>query len=811
MLLTGNVIRVHEDCMMVIPGESAEASQSALKKMKPTEPAVVSPTLPMLALEPFSTTTLAMDPEFRLAHQLDIDARAVGSNATGGVIFLRHWEKHRIVLAHGPVQDTLARFITRALPHARKEHSVTFWDGAVEIEWETLLVACPAKTILFEPLRKHIKCLIGEHGCQLNADVTWNVTSALACAAVALQCHPGAIMLLDNGILLKSDDFLFEFDKTEFQIAFRMIAPSYVPAQVEASQEDSGLRPVDASCVRLYARHPNRKVVRSCMATMSSKVNVFVDIASSTSWRMVLKGQFLPDQVTIHDLVAMGCQSFEVEWDTMAPWRSVCVSLDQAHFHYGSALFHQLHPDVPCVKRWVRSPFKAKPDVLAVPHDVAVVQLGASFLSHTRINTSILCLCGSHVIHPVATIADVPEAELLSFRLCPLKGGAKRNGMDETLTSVLLDHGVPKEAVQARVRIIKDKCNPESLKDALQDADKLWPRLKEVANDARVRLVTSQELADWKKASAQKPPPSVNNRPTKKVKISGPEIRADLIDVSMEHFKVDEASPTFLEKDRFGPDQEGLAIMNASEARLAMKQQVLSCGALAILVVGSDLNGFSDPIQIPAHWKRDGAPLALRAVLLNFGDKPVEYCAAVPVLQVAQVEATVIEFCIAQKFTPTWPDTAIPLNYLGKQVTILRDQISCPFGLSDALVMTRCGHQKAVMWKGYIKVADALLDQVLAKSGVAGVFFTPKGADHRADGRFVPIPLTAGSLDDALSKAALCEHGLGIALRGDKFAVRTRREHADEVRKIVSPDATYVEVPSISDDECLYILKNVPG
>ena len=151
------------------------------------------------------------------------------------------------------------------------------------------------------------------------------------------------------------------------------------------------------------------------------------------------------------------------------------------------------------------------------------------------------------------------------------------HGLDEALTSALLDHGVPKEAVQARVRIIKDKCNPESLKDALQDADKFWPRLKEVANDARVRLVTSQELADWKKTSAQKPPASVNNRPTKKVKFSGPEVRADLIDVSMEHFKV---------------GQEGLAIMNASEARLAMKQQVRSCGALAILVVGSDLKAF---------------------------------------------------------------------------------------------------------------------------------------------------------------------------------------------------------------------------
>lgn len=32
MLLTGNVIRVQDNCMMVVPGDSAEASQSALKK-----------------------------------------------------------------------------------------------------------------------------------------------------------------------------------------------------------------------------------------------------------------------------------------------------------------------------------------------------------------------------------------------------------------------------------------------------------------------------------------------------------------------------------------------------------------------------------------------------------------------------------------------------------------------------------------------------------------------------------------------------------------------------------------------------------
>ena len=88
----------------------------------------------------------------------------------------------------------------------------------------------------------------------------------------------------------------------------------------------------------------------------------------------------------------------------------------------------------------------------------------------------------------------------------------------------------------------------------------------------------------------------------------GKDVKPELIDVSMEHFSVDGVRPVLLPKDSFGPDQEGLTIMVASEARLTSKQLVRSCGALAILVVGSDLCGFADPIQIPANWKQDHLP-----------------------------------------------------------------------------------------------------------------------------------------------------------------------------------------------------------
>lgn len=319
------------------------------------------------------------------------------------------------------------------------------------------------------PIKKAYTCVLDqENGCQVKADVTWTVNGALACVAISLQSQPEVLLLYENGFALKHEDYLFKLESSELQIKFRMVSPGYdVPAQVDAAQEDAGLRPVDASCLRAFARHPNRKVLRARVTTLTSTCGdivraLFQDMITITSWRVVVQRSYRSETNLVQRFWASGIYKFDIEWGTMAPWRITCINLDRSQCHIGSALFHHVNPGGGCVKRWVRSPFKGKAEVIAIPKDIAVGQLGPSFLAHTRINSSLLCLRGPTILDPITDLESVPETEILSFRLCPLKGGAKqKHGLGDVLTSALLDHGV--------VKLIRERCDIDKLRPVAED------------------------------------------------------------------------------------------------------------------------------------------------------------------------------------------------------------------------------------------------------------------------------------------------------------------------------------------------------
>ena len=45
------------------------------------------------------------------------------------------------------------------------------------------------------------------------------------------------------------------------------------------------------------------------------------DVAAAVSWRIVIKGLYHDEQTPIERLLRDQISSFEIEWDTMAPWR----------------------------------------------------------------------------------------------------------------------------------------------------------------------------------------------------------------------------------------------------------------------------------------------------------------------------------------------------------------------------------------------------------------------------------------------------------------------------------------------------------
>lgn len=228
--------------------------------------------------------------------------------------------------------------------------------------------------------------------------------------------------------------------------------------------------------------------------------------------------------------------------------------------------------------------------------------------------------------------------------------------------------------------------------------------------------------------------------------------------------------------------------MTAHEARICLRQKIRSSGGLAILVVGKQATSVDPCITVPAHWKKNGEPTVLKAALANFGDKTISFQPQMPTLDVPKIEATAVEFSIIRKHTAAWADTSLPLNYIGKHVTVLRGPNLLSYWALKTFGDNRlpCPHSKATAWRGFFKVADcwttSLSSQVLLAS-----FSHPKVLITRpTPASFLcPWPLAHWRMHG--SALLIVSISPGVALSGDKFAIRCKREHADQVSLHLMP------------------------
>ena len=119
--------------------------------------------------------------------------------------------------------------------------------------------------------------------------------------------------------------------------------------------------------------------------------------------------------------------------------------------------------------------------------------------------------------------------------------------------------------------------------------------------------------------------------------------------------------------------------------------------------------------------------------------------------------------------------------------------------------------READLWHGFVRISDAILDSVLARSGISGIYITPKGIDKRPDERYAIVIIPSSNHDDALKRVKNCEKSLGLARLKDQYAVRCRKENLNTVRNAILPESAYVDMGTFASDDTLWILKNVPS
>ena len=779
----------------------------------------VPPTIPFTAVEgdesdpesPVGTKPFVRKPLFIQVNDPRCHAAFHGLGCNSMVV-LEHVEKNWVMFVNVQPRDVVATAIKKGLPHAMPEHFVSLRidDHAVEWTQMQMIEKKPVQTLVFDPMYVKVKCHEESLHIDLSfmSDVTWTGKTALAFCAREVGCSPDAVSLFHGNVHIPDTSFLAGYETTDFIMKFKACMPAYVSWEPHASQvRDLGFLPSGQE-VRWFARHPNRKVVRTCSIEQDAAVcklvqMLFPELHANTPWTVYDGGQEIDVYAKVGSL-----KHVEIQWNGARPFPITSVMRLSWNQELDTPMTQaKVRDDYEVFA--IRSPHKVRVQELKCPVSVTIGEAAASFLALSKVQTSVLCMQNGMVLDPALKFRDVSREMVLDFRVCPLMGGAK-DKMDPVKTklkSMLVERGVPEEVVGERVAGLMAKVSHDKL-SAVGDAQDstTWRTVKEIASAAQYRLITPAELKMFQqKARKNKPSAETGDKKAKKFT---PEAHA--IQVDPTHVHADGQPVALIEPSRFGLDQTGLCIVTPSEAKQCLQCGAKSCDPLALLVVGEGVQNFGKPFSLPAHLV-NGSPVVVRACLLQCGDVHIEFRLQLPMAEVTQMESTVIEFGIHKKYVRNWQDTTVPLHYVGVHVPALRgNNLLAVWSVKAWLDNKVVHHSQADHWHGYFRIADCLLPQVLMRSGAAGIFLNPKTAERKHDPRFTTVALPAKQLTEVAAKADACANALGVVKMGEGFAIRCRREDAAGIRAQLLPESAFVEMTAVPQDKCLYVARNVP-
>ena len=341
----------------------------------------------------------------------------------GGIMFFKHFQNNWLMVIHGSVDEKLGSYVCRALPHATISHFLAFQCRGKEVLWDEVLTFAPPATVTFQPQEISVNCALpGESQVTLNADVTWTIRTVLAFLGAHLKCNVDALRVYFQGLPINECDFVTEFKDPNFQVQFKACQPGYTALSLNhETTKEAGMIPAHNGCIRFVAKHPAHKIMRSTCVTAPASIasvvrTLFPDLCASVTWTVHVQGvPVSPDaQVNVDT-------EFVIEWDCFKPLAPTHVIAASFSLPVDSAQTQMKFHNSP--QRWIRSPFRAKAQILRTREDVPVMQIAASFVSHAQLDITLTCHLGSRVIDPTTILKDISTEEVICFKIAPLLGG----------------------------------------------------------------------------------------------------------------------------------------------------------------------------------------------------------------------------------------------------------------------------------------------------------------------------------------------------------------------------------------------------
>ncbi|CAK9075782.1 Reverse transcriptase domain-containing protein [Durusdinium trenchii] len=408
------------------------------KRLRSAQSIEISPTVPFSCVEEASEMRGLDDAaDFLCPYSIWSNLRIPIDECKGGIVVLKHCNKAWCICVHGSPSDTVGVFVQTALPLSSKEDFVKFQRRGVEVVWEDRIEAVPVSEIVFWPkvVTVNVFCSRPERIWQVKVDVTWKVQTLISFLAGSIGVPDESVLIQVKNSFPPGGSFLQACEGDKFELRFLMQTPMQVQPLARHGDRDLGLRTVDNGHVRIFARHPNHKLICTVNVRLTEECasvipQLFPDMCQTHAWTCGrAKGEEVAKD-TIEMLLDGGNDCFFVAWDTLAPYRRTAVKIVMTKHEAGSELFLQAFPDLPTTQRWIRSPWNIQACLLMVPAHIELGEIGASFIAGSQMNTSMTVHCGSTLFDPLIKAHDVGLADTISFKIAPLKGGAFKVGPD---------------------------------------------------------------------------------------------------------------------------------------------------------------------------------------------------------------------------------------------------------------------------------------------------------------------------------------------------------------------------------------------
>ena len=389
--------------------------------------------------------------------------------------------------------------------------------------------------------------------------------------------------------------------------------------------------------------------------------------------------------------------------------------------------------------------------------------------------------------------------------------GGMPSSIDDQLSELLRNHGVPSEALSERVNLVTEKVGKPKIIQAMR-ASRPWSELKAICNamTPKLQLVLPHELADVIRTRV-----SQSNNFGDKSKKLGKQVKT--VNPIILH-PADLTIPKGIFKQ--GNDQElqqlsvheinseacGVVLMSIQDAGpyLRLVKPITKYG-LAILLLEHDHPSCADlgsVLRFPCRFEKTGEPILISARMIQIGNMSVTRNLPQHQTCVDEVETNVVRAVLFRdEISGNWHDIVEkPVRHILQQLGL--DTMGAVLDVWDRQFldhkMTKSSPAKSDIFVTSLRVADIDWKPLMMASGQQGLYIEPRSPDGRGpsvDYRVTWLPRTDKAT--AIANVQSSDVQVCLARTGLKYGLRSLVQDAEKVHNSHKSHLPFLDTTSV--------------